>query len=142
MVLRDVASRSSSGRVPTLLGLVAVVALVAAYLSDCLPGLGAGGSLGAPQAEAPADAKATPPPEAKAAKAGTAARLQLVVKGEQCTQGDAAPTSCPELCAALRTRDPRPTVEIDATAGMHGVVEDLRRCLKQAGFTDVRTNHR
>ncbi len=151
MVLRVVASRSSSdgrrgrGGPPLgLLGLGVLIALVAAYLSDCIPGLGAGGSLGVPQAEtkspaeADADAKKAEATEAESKKTEDAG-ISIEVKGEQCRQGAGALAPCPEICAALdRTNAASTHVEVDASSGRHGIVEDLRGCLQEAGFVDVR----
>jgi len=124
-------------------GLAVIIALVAAYLSDCIPGLGAGGSLGVPQAEtkAPAESEAPAadsetPAESKAAED---AGISIAVKGEQCRQGAGALAPCPEICAALdRTNAASTHVEVDASSGRHGTVESLRGCLQEAGFVDVR----
>lgn len=150
MVLADVASRSSSdggrgrGGPPLgLVGLVVLVALVAAYLSDCIPGLGTGGSLGTPQSEATAETKEptepTPTAEQPREAEGANTRLSITVQGDKCVRDAAPGAPCPQICAALdRTRASEVTVEVDATHGSHGVVEALRTCLQEAGFSDVR----
>lgn len=118
-------------------GLAVLVALAAAYLSDCIPGLGTGGSVGVPSSETPA----TPAEPAKVedAEAGEAGRLSIVVQGDRCRRGTAEPQPCDQLCAELdRASAGSTTVEIDASAGRHGAVEALRACLREAGFSDVR----
>jgi hypothetical protein len=118
-----------------LLGVVVLVALLAAYLSDCLPGLGSGGELGTPSSEAPA----APPSPHKAAGEASASSLTLVVQGEQCRRGQAQPEPCAQLCASLdRTGAAATEIILDATEGRHGTVEELRTCLQEAGFARVR----
>jgi hypothetical protein len=140
MVLCVVAPRSSSGQSPRrsrrgsvvgLAGLVILVALVLAYLGDCIPGLGSGRSVGTPSSPSTAPAE---PSEA----ADQPARLMLTVEGDRCRHGRAPAASCPEVCAAL-PRDRAATIEVhvDAIAGRHGTVEELRQCLKQAGFAKI-----
>lgn len=118
-----------------LLGVVVLVALVAAYLSDCIPGLGTGGRLGTPaSSEAPADAKAGP-----AEPGGADDLVRITVQGDQCRRGGTEAQPCDQLCASLdRTRAATITVELDATEGRHGTVEQLRTCLREAGFARVR----
>lgn len=121
-----------------LLGVVALVALVAAYLSDCLPGLGSGGRLGTPSSDAPADAKAGSG-KAPAEPGGADDLVRITVQGDRCRRGGAEPQPCDQLCASLdRTRAAALTVELDATEGRHGTVEELRTCLREAGFARVR----
>jgi hypothetical protein len=139
IVLGVVAPRSSGQPPPRrraavgVVGLVILVVLVLAYLSDCLPGLGAGGSLGTPAAE-PTRAPAEP-----SDAAGQPARLIITVQGDRCRHGQAPAAPCPEVCAAL-PRDPAAMVEVEAIEGGHGTVEDLRQCLEQAGFAKVRVH--
>lgn len=111
----------------TLLGLAVLIVLLAAYLSDCIPGLGSGGELGTPASE---------PTAPQATRSDT---LVLTVQGDRCQQGQAPAAACPAVCAALpRDRAATVTVEVEAAAGHHGTVETLRQCLRQAGFTNVR----
>ena len=120
-----------------LLGVVLLIALLAAYLSDCIPGFGSGGELGTPSSEAPA----APSSPSKAPVAGEAGgdRIGITVQGDQCRRGQAAAVPCADLCASL-DRTPSATIDIDATQGRHGAVEELRKCLKDAGFTHVRVH--
>lgn len=122
-----------------ILGALILIALVAAYLSDCLPGLGSGGELGTPSSDAPADPKASA--EGKGAGEAAGDRIVIVVRGEQCRRGQAEPQSCPELCAALdRSHAATVEVAVEAVEGRHGTVEELRKCLQDAGFTRVRVH--
>lgn len=127
------------GRFPLgIVGALILIALVAAYLSDCLSGLGAGGKLGTPSSDAPTSPSAT---KAPAEAEGAGDRITIVVQGEQCRRGQAEPQPCPALCAALdRTHAATVEVAVEATEGRHGTVEDLRKCLRDAGFTRVRVH--
>ena len=141
MLLRDVASRSSSsrGRTLGLLGLLVVVAVIAAYLSDCLPGLGAGGSLGVPESESKdAEQKAVEKDDAAPGEA----RVRIVVDGDRCAVGSEPPTACPETCKAVGAGGTVEEIEIDATRGAHGTVETLKACLSDAGHTNVNVRSR
>lgn len=123
-----------------LAGVAALVALAIAYLGDCLPGFGTGGAGSSPSSSTPAANE--PAPEA-AEPAG--ARVVITVQGDRCRLGAAEPVACPELCATLEPKaqaeappaKAERVVEIDASAGSHGAVEDLRACLTKAGFTAV-----
>ena len=119
-----------------LLGALVLLALLAAYLSDCIPGLGRGGELGTPSPSTPASQKQSSAPGGGEAAAGG---LTIVVQGEQCRRGDAPAEPCAGLCAALdRTNAATMQVTLDATLGRHGTVEELRKCLQDAGFARVR----
>lgn len=139
-----VAERSSDrnrkrrrGRLPLgIVGALILIALVAAYISDCLPGFGVGGKLGTPSSDAPPSATKAPP-EGEAA----GDRITIVVQGEQCRRGQGEPQPCPQLCAALdRTHAATVEVAVEAVEGRHGTVEELRKCLRDAGFTRVRVH--
>lgn len=126
-----------------IVGVLVLIALVAAYLSDCLPGLGAGGKLGTPSSDAPAASRGASEAPAEGKGAGEAAgdRITIVVRGEQCRRGEAEPEPCPRLCAALdRTHAATVEVAVEAVEGRHGTVEALRKCLRDAGFTRVRVH--
>lgn len=123
-----------------LLGVAVLVALVIAYLSDCIPGLGAGGDPGVPSSPA-TPAPATPPSPSPSSADAMPARIALTVQGDSCRQGSQPAASCTEVCAALdRTHAAEVEVEVEATEGRHGTVEQLRECLQQAGFTKVRVH--
>ncbi|MEM7155939.1 MAG: hypothetical protein AAF799_24015 [Myxococcota bacterium] len=146
MVLGIVASRSSSndrgrgGPPKAFVALLGLVGLLAAYLSNCIPGFGIGGSAGTPGAESKTPAEPAKPTAEKEAKAkADQSRISIAVKGDKCVQGSGEAAACPEVCAGLDRKDAATVqVEVDASAGRHGTVEALRACLKEAGFTDVR----
>jgi hypothetical protein len=117
-----------------LLGAAVLIALLGAYLSDCIPGFGSGGKLGTPS-ETPASAPSKSPTEPSAA----ADRIAITVQGDQCRRGDAEPEPCARVCASLdRTHAATVAIDLEATEGRHGTVEELRTCLREAGFARVR----
>lgn len=123
-----------------LLGLAVLIVLLAAYLSDCIPGLGSGGEP-APPASEPSEAPPSKaePSEGASSEAASSDTLVLTVQGDRCRRGQAPATACPAVCAALpRDRVATVTVEVEAATGHHGTVEALRECLRLAGFANVR----
>lgn len=66
-------------------------------------------------------------------------RVTIVVTGERCRVGSAEPEPCASACASFEpSAEGKTIVEVDAIEGTHGAVEALRRCLADAGFTDIR----
>lgn len=122
-----------------LLGVALLIALAIAYLSDCIPGLGSGGGdPGTPSTPAP-----TTPADPAAQGSAAADRIEITVQGDRCQLGQTPAAPCPDVCASLgRSHDPAVAstleVAVEATAGRHGTVEELRQCLRDAGFTNVR----
>lgn len=137
MASKDARGRGG-GRGFTLAILAIGVAVLAAWLGDCLPGLGGGGG------GAPAPEGSSPPPAPAEQKAEPAENdepqgtIEIAVQGEECRRGDEAPVQCPALCDALPTEGVKERrVVVDATLGTHAAVEALRACLRDAGFTQV-----
>lgn len=118
-----------------MVGLAAIVAIAAAYLGNCMPGMGSGGSEGSATEEStkPAEPKAA----AEADKSAAAGTTAVTVVGERCSVGDQDPAGCAAVCEKLGKAPDKGTVEIDAAKGTHGAVESLRTCLTQAGFSNV-----
>jgi hypothetical protein len=100
--------------------LAAAIAALAGYVNNCFTGLGLGP--GAAPAAAPAPAKEI------AAAAVAVARARIVVQGEQCRLGDAAPRPCDAVCAEVEG-----AAEVEATAGAQRTVDALRTCLQGRG---------
>lgn len=120
-----------------LLGVALLIALAIAYLSDCIPGLGSGGGdPGTPSTPAP-----TTPADPAAQGSAAADRIEITVQGDRCQLGQTPAAPCPDVCASLdRARSATLEVAVEATAGRHGTVEELRQCLRDAGFTNVRVH--
>lgn len=119
-----VVGRSSSLRYGALAVLVLAAALVGVSLSDCF-GLGMGKGVAPATSEAdPPRAEPPPPTEQK-----TQPR-RVVVEGMRCRLEGAVRQSCDAVCKELADA---PSVSIDAVAGSHKTVEDLTRCLGDAG---------
>ena len=133
-----------TGRTTVLAGLLAIVAVVAAYLSDCIPGFGLGSRSGdgeGEQAESeptkPAEAEPTdakPAEDEKAVAAEPTERkpmpLKLTVDARGCIFADGQPIDCATLCDRPELFEGADSVIIDATNGPHGVVVDVLDCLK------------
>ena len=134
--------KSRGGRASLLVGLLAIVALLAVLLEDCFPGLGLGAGEDAPgeaptQAEEPAEPavpEAVEPAEPAAPKAAT---VVVDIRGCTITVGEGPPAEsvdCSKLCEA---EDPFAGVEqltIDAKQGPHEAVVALLDCAKQKGI--------
>jgi hypothetical protein len=135
-IVQTVGEKRSRGRVPVFAAVVAALALFVAHLLDCLPGFGTGGDPGSgepvsaepePEAERPRDEAAVPD-----------ARPTVVVRGAQCQLETAPPDACAAVCDRLKAEaDASQGVDVDATHGSHGAVEELVRCLSEAGFSNV-----
>lgn len=117
----------------TFLGAIAVaIALVIAYLGDCL-GLQSGGTGAAVDAAVQTEGQTPPKPDA--GQPTTVVATTIVVTGDKCQSGDGPAGSCEALCKSLSQGVS--VVQIDGGTGAHGVVEQLRTCLKAADV-DVR----
>ncbi len=107
--------------------LLAAMAVLAAYLGDCLPGGGLG-----PGADAGKADEAEEAPKADAEQPAAGASAVVVVKGESCAKDGGEAGDCTKLCASL-TADGGPTaVIVDGTAGAHATVVELVDCLEKA----------
>jgi hypothetical protein len=124
-----------------ILGLgAAAVALLVAYLANCLPGFGRGGGGDSSEGDAkkaPAPAKPADTPTKKEDDAAGAS-MAIVVEGERCRLDEGAAQDCEAMCHELEPAEARPPhVALDATQGTHRAVESVRRCLREAGYVDV-----
>src|SRR5690606_5109461 len=107
------------------------------FFRDCLPnfGMGGGGSDGAGEESADKDTD-TPTEDQTQGEKGT---VSIVVKGEQCmVDGKEEALACPKACEDIKaSADTASRIDVDATVGAHAIVEELKTCLKDAGFSDV-----
>ena len=105
--------------------LAIVVGVYGKYLLDWAKmGLGTASSSSDPQLLAPNPQSPTP-------EETMAETHKIVVRGLRCQLGDAESSVCKDVCTFV-AESPGP-VDLDAGAGSHKVVEDLCRCLKEAG---------
>jgi hypothetical protein len=128
-----------SGRTTGLAGLLAVVALIAAWLSDCIPGFGIGSDSGDGEAEQaeeidpakPAEPEPEPPeptePEPSVRKPMP---LKLTIDARGCMLDGGDPIDCKTLCDDPKRFEGRDAVTIDAKDGPHAAVVDALDCLK------------
>jgi hypothetical protein len=124
-----------SGRMIGLGLLAALVALLVAYLGRCLPGFGTGGA----PSSGPTSPD-TPSAEEDPKRPGDtiAATIAFTVRGDTCAVGDEEAVACQTLCASLPgEHDTARPVVVNAAHGTHSAVESLRKCLAQAGFSNV-----
>lgn len=148
---KDDKKRGGKGRTTVLGGLLLLVALIAAYLSDCIPGLGVGTGQDAPGEQAAVDdpedeAEETtpepkfdvPPPEPEAP---TKATMLVDGRGCQLQLEGAEPgefVECATLCEAEAPFG-EATVEltVDARQGPHDDVVAVVDCAKAKGVDKV-----
>ena len=72
-----------------------------------------------------------PNPQSPTTEESMAVTHKIVVGGLRCQLGDAEPSECEDVCKNVaKSSGP---VDLDAGAGSHQVVEELCRCLKEAG---------
>ena len=118
-------------------GVLAVLALAVAVLVARLPGCTMMGFGTSPPSEAP---EHSPPelsaPESSSSESPVPAEPKaemhtVVVKGLRCRLDGAEPSECEDVCKIIEKSSGSATV--DPVAGSHKVVEELRRCLEEAG---------
>ncbi|PRQ02839.1 hypothetical protein ENSA5_20160 [Enhygromyxa salina] len=138
--------KGSGGRTTVLAALLAIITLVAMWLSDCIPGFGIGSS-GSADGEPEASEKAEPAepepepkpepepePEPKPEKLEKPGPLEIVVDARGCIIGDAAPQDCAALCEQDELFEGVNEVKIDTTEGPHDKVVALLDCVKNRGL--------
>jgi hypothetical protein len=134
------------GRTAVAAGLLAIVAAVAAYLSNCIPGFGIGSSGTPGDAEQAEPAKpAEPEPEPAEPKPDEAKQgetppgqlgarkpmpMKLTIDARGCSVGGDEPFDCEKLCDQTELFEGVDAVVIDAKHGPHGVVVEVLDCLK------------
>ncbi|NVB38993.1 hypothetical protein G6O69_14215 [Pseudenhygromyxa sp. WMMC2535] len=159
-------SKRKGGRTTAFAGLIAVIALIAAWLSDCIPGLGSGvgedapGEAEAERVAAPEDdaqtqddvqAKDDAQAEAGAAEAGAAeagaaeqtlrAAVSVDASGScRVAINDAAPgeaVACASLCDGEDPFSGAQALTIDAKQGPHAAVVAVMDCAKASGIDEL-----
>jgi hypothetical protein len=135
-----------SGRTTALAGLLAVVAVIAAWLSNCIPGFGIGGGEGEGEADKAAESEQAKPAEAepepsKQGEAGKSAEglgsarkpvpLKLTIDARStCTFADGQAIDCDTVCDRDELFEGADSVIIDAKNAPQAVVVDVLDCLK------------
>ena len=136
-----------SGRTTLLAGLLAVVAALAVWLSNCIPGFGIGGGEGEGEAENAAESEPAKPAEAEpesepskageggaAPEVGTARKpvpLKLTIDArDSCTFADGQALDCATICENDELFEGVDSVIIDAKNASQDVVVDVLDCLK------------
>jgi hypothetical protein len=132
-----------SGRTTALAGLLAVVAVIAAWLSNCIPGFGIGSESGDGEAEQaqeseparPAEPEPEPEPEpAEPSETEPEVRkpmpIKLTIDARGCSIDGGESIDCKALCDDPKRFEGRDAVIIDAKDGPHAAVVDALDCLK------------
>ena len=108
-------------------GVLAVLALAVAVVVARLPGCT---MMGFGTWSLPEDPELSSP-ELSVPEEPKAEMRRVVVKGLRCRLDGAEPSECEDVCKVIEKSSGSAT--LDADAGSHKVVEELRRCLEEAG---------
>jgi hypothetical protein len=140
--------KRGGARTAMLGGLLAIIAVIAAWLSNCIPGFGIGSGTGEgegddartepaqraePESETekkteqPANTEQPKPEQPSVTKPMP---IKLTVDPRGCSVDGDEPIDCATLCDQSELFEGRDTVIIDAKNGPHGVVVDVLDCLK------------
>lgn len=129
--------KSGGGRTTALAALLAIVAAVALWLSDCIPGFGIGSGTKEGEAEtsekaeeAKPDAPVEKQPEVEAQSVRKPMPMKLTIDARGCSVDGGEPIDCATLCEDAKRFEGVETVLIDAKNGPHGVVVEVLDCLK------------
>ena len=125
------------GRTTALTGLLAVVALVAMWLSDCIPGFGIGAGTKEGEGEAeptepakPAEPEPTPEPAATPDPVRKPMPMKLTIDARGCSIAGDDPIDCASLCEDEARFAQVDTVIVDAKDGPQAAVEAALECAK------------
>lgn len=147
------ASKGGGARKTALTGLLAVVAVVAAWLSNCIPGFGIGSSGDAegeaensepaepaveaeakpepPEVEVEVEAENSEPPE----PAGKT--LTVTIDAHGCAVGEAAPGECAAMCEQGERFEGVDDAILDVKQASHESVVTMTDCLKSKGIDKI-----
>lgn len=152
------ARNGSSRRTTVLAALLAVITVVAVWLSNCIPGFGIGSSgsgdddaskgtddaaktdkaepakseADKPEADKPEPDKPEPPPLGAAGKT-----LNVKIDPAGCAVGGAAPVECSKVCERTELFEGMDDAVLDVAGASHGSVIEMTDCLKARGIDKV-----
>jgi hypothetical protein len=152
------ARKATGGRTTVLAALLAVIAVVAVWLSNCIPGFGIGSSgSGAgegskddakkaeaakseadkPEADKPEPAKpeADKPEPPPVGTAGNTLNVKIDVAG--CAVGGAEPVDCSKICERSELFEGMDDAVLEVAGASHGSVLEMTDCLKAKGIDKV-----
>lgn len=154
------ARKATGGRTTVLAALLAVIAVVAVWLSDCIPGFGLGSSgsgdgektdADADKAEAAKSESAKPEPAkpepAKPEPAkpeqqppplgATGKTLNVKIDVAGCAVAGAEPVECSKVCERSELFEGMDDAVLDVAGASHGSVIEMTDCLKAKGIDKV-----
>ncbi len=150
------ARKGSSRRTTVLAALLAVITVVALWLSNCIPGFGIGSSGSGDddaskgtddaaksdktdkaeparsEADKPEPAKSEPPPLGAAGKT-----LNVKIDPAGCAVGGAAPVECSKVCERTELFEGMDDAVLEVAGASHGSVLEMTDCLKARGIDKV-----
>lgn len=151
------ARKGTSRRMPVLAALLAVIAVIAVWFSDCVPGFGSGSSgsgegqrtdADADKAEAaksesdkPESDKPPPQPDEPLPTdppplaAGKTLNVKIDVAG--CAVGVAEPVDCSKVCERSELFEGMDAAVLEVAGASHGSVIQMTDCLKAKGIDKV-----
>jgi hypothetical protein len=151
---KQAARKGTSGRRMTVIAaLLAVIVVVAVWLSNCIPGFGLGssGRGGADETDADADKAGPAKPEpakpepakpepakpelAKPEPAGKTLSVTIDVAG--CSVAGSEPAECSKLCERAELFAGIDDAVLDVAGASHGSVVEMLDCLKAKGIDKV-----
>lgn len=134
--------KKRSARTTALAGLLAVIAAIAIWLSDCIPGFGIGSGVkdGDGEAEPTVDAEPAkpaepePPEPAEPEPPEPAVRkpmpVKLTIDARGCMIDGGEPIDCATLCEDAKRFEGRDAVIIDTKDASHATATEVIDCLK------------
>ena len=145
--------KGGGARTTAFTALLAVVAVIAAWLSNCIPGFGIGSSGDAEgeaekaEAEKAVEAEAEPEPEPEPAKpeakedeqAGEAAgkTLTVTIDVRGCALAEAEPSECASMCEREELFEGIDDAILDVKQASHESVVAMTDCLKTKGIDKI-----
>jgi hypothetical protein len=156
--------KGSSRRTTVLAALLAVIAVVAVWLSNCIPGFGIGSSgsgegegngeadkpepakseADKPEPAKPEPAKPEPAkpepatPELAPPSVGTAGKtLSVKIDPAGCAVGGATPVECSKVCERPELFEGMDDAVLEVAGASHGSVIEMTECLKAQGIDKI-----
>jgi hypothetical protein len=132
--------KGSGKRTTVLAALLAIVGLVAMWLSDCIPGFGVGSDAGDSEGEAEPAEAAEPEaakPEQPEPEQPPAKTLEVVISVHGCSVAGGEPLECEAMCEQAELFEGIDDAVLEVDGASHGSVVAVTDCLKSKGIDKV-----